>query len=303
MFPTQTLDELPNGKVLVLGATGLLGANVFDIFDKKVETVGTFLNHEGRQKNNLHRLNASNFADLDSFIQTVAPATIVNCLGLTDVEICESRPEASWKLNAAIPTHIAKLARARNIKFLHISTDHFFSEIEQPRYENDSVMPINQYGYSKYQAEKSILSCNPNSLVLRTNFFGHSKSGRRSLLDFALTAFAGGKIIHGFDDVIFSPVGVNEISRFLSSKKAAQGTGVLNFASTRPLSKYEFLILIARAQGYDESQVLRSKISFSNLNVNRPSYLALNPSRLMGEFKYPMPPIEIMLKEELTNIP
>jgi dTDP-4-dehydrorhamnose reductase len=291
------------GKILVLGASGLLGSHVFETFSKRVETIGTYVNSTEHSKENMYYLNASNYVDLDSFILDFAPTVVINCLGLTDVEVCELRPEASWKLNAAVPSRVAKLAKSRNIKFIHISTDHFYSDLKMPRSEEEDVTPINQYGYSKFHAEKSILSNNSNSLVLRTNFFGHSSIGKRSILDFALAAFLRGQVINGFDDVVFSPVGIHEISRFLISENAERATGILNFASARPLSKYDFLVEVARAKGYSDSLVLRSEIGSSNLKVHRPSYLALNPERLTHEFNHFMPTIEVMLKEELSAIP
>ena len=303
MTPASALDQVPQARILVLGASGLLGSHVFDEFSKRFETIGTYLGSTDHLTKNMHKLNASNFKDLSSLIHDEAPSVIINCLGLTDVEICELRPEASWKLNAEVPIYISKLAKVKNIKFIHISTDHFTSEVAKPRSETDLMTPINQYGFSKLQAEKSILFNNSDSLVLRTNFFGHSSSGKRSILDFALSSFSKRQVFAGFDDVIFSPVGIHEVSRFLLSESAERATGILNLASARPLSKYEFMLLVARATGYSESLVQRSEIKSSDLKVRRPPYLALDPERLIHEFNHYMPTIEVMLKEELSTIP
>lgn len=294
--------DLESSRVLVLGATGLLGTNVYDCYATKFETVGTYFHTQPAPGKNLRRLDAGNFVDIQKLIDELSPTVIVNCMGLANVETCESRPEANWKINAEIPTRIARLATLKGIKFVHISTDHFYSETNKPRFESDLMSPINQYGFAKLHAEKSILLSNPDSLVLRTNFFGHSDSGRRSILDFALASLVDGREINGFDDVVFTPVGIREISRFLISGNVRSARGILNFSSGRPLSKYDFMVLVARASGHSESQVLRSKISSSNLSVRRPSYLALDPGRLAHEFNYILPTIELMLDEELAAI-
>lgn len=302
MIPPTTLDGLYQERILVFGASGFLGTHIFDEFSKKTETIGTFFSASHFSKKNLYKLDASNFNDLNYIIDHVAPSVIVNCIGLTDVEVCELRPEASWKLNAAVPSHIAKLAKVRKIKFIHISTDHFSSEIDRPRSETELMTPINQYGFSKLQAEKSILLYNPDSLILRTNFFGHSVTGKKSILDFALSSFSRGQFFAGFDDVVFSPVGIHEVSRFLLSENAQHSAGILNLASSRPISKYEFMLLVARATGYSESQVRRSEIKSSDLKVRRPSYLALDPTRLTQELSYSLPTIELMLRAELAAV-
>jgi dTDP-4-dehydrorhamnose reductase len=296
-----SLQGIP-GKILILGASGFLGSHLFESLSERVETIGTYMNPHEKLSTKLHKLNATNYQELESFILKVAPTVIVNCVGLSDVEACEMRPEASWKLNAAIPIRVAGLAKSRSIKFIHISTDHFYSKINIPRSEIAPVIPINQYGYSKLHAEKSILTNNSDSLVLRTNFFGHSKNGKKSILDFAISTLESGQKINGFDDVVFSPVGIHEISKFLLSEVSGRATGVLNFASSRPLSKYEFMVLIAKARGFSESRVLRSEIRFSNLKVSRPSYLALDPGRLIKDLQFPVPKIENMLEKELAAV-
>jgi dTDP-4-dehydrorhamnose reductase len=41
---------------------------------------------------------------------------------------------------------------------------------------NEKIFPVNQYGYAKIEAEKTILNFNQEALVIRSNFFGRSKS-------------------------------------------------------------------------------------------------------------------------------
>ena len=299
MANSLTQSYLENSRILVLGATGLLGTNVFKGFCGSHETYGTYFQNEPLDHRNFYHLDASNLPELSSLIEEVSPTCIINCLGLADVEICESRPEANWKLNAEVPTKIALLARAREIKFIQISTDHFYSKVKSPRSEHELVAPINQYGYAKFKAEEFILFCNPESLVLRTNFFGHSTTNKKSILDFALSSISRNQELVGFEDVVFSPVGISQITKFLLSNVSQRASGILNFASGRPISKYEFMLMVARIQGLPESQVRKSTIESSSLQVQRPSYLALSPRRLNQEFSYHLPSVEEMLKNEI----
>jgi dTDP-4-dehydrorhamnose reductase len=292
---------LENGRILVLGATGLLGTNVFRGFISKSETYGTYLQNKPSDHRNFYHLDASSMPELTSLIEKVAPTCIINCLGLADVEVCESRPEANWKINTEVPTKIAQLARARKIKFIQISTDHFYSRVKSPRSEHELVAPINQYGYAKFKAEGFILFCNPESLVLRTNFFGHSTTNKKSILDFALNSISRNQELVGFEDVVFSPVGISQITEFLLTNVSQRASGVLNFASGRPISKYEFMLMVARTKGLPESQIRRSTLESSSLQVQRPSYLALNPRRLNQEFNYHLPSVEEMIKNEIDS--
>jgi dTDP-4-dehydrorhamnose reductase len=287
-------------RTLIIGATGLLGSIIYKKFQSSNQVFGTYFRSIGISDSNLYCLDASDLSHLSGLIRDVSPSTIINCMGLTSVELCEMRPEASWKLNAEIPMRLAQISSFMGIRLIQISTDHYASNKIQPRTESDSVFPINQYGYSKLQAEQFILHYNPNALILRTNFFGHARSEGKSLLDFALKALDSQKEVVGFTDVFFSPVGASEIAKFLLDEKSIGIKGVLNFASREVISKFDFLTLVSSMQGYSDRHISRGSIVKSELTVVRPNYLALDSTRLLSAVGYHLPSIEIMLHNEMN---
>jgi dTDP-4-dehydrorhamnose reductase len=286
-------------KVLVLGASGLLGMSVFNAFKKNVPAVGTYFKSKPVNLHGLIQIDLSNRDSAEELVDDLSPTHIVNCFGLTDVEVCEQRPEASWNLNTVIPSHVAKLAFEKNIKFTHISTDHFLSKRAIPRTENDIMIPVNQYGFSKYNAERFILGANPMATILRTNFFGHSPKPGKSILDFAVSNLQHKNKIIGFDDVYFSPVGIEEISKFLTSPISKAACGIVNFAGVESVSKYDFLVTLADLIGAPKNLISRGSIQDSSLKVNRPNYLSLDSSYLRDQLGYEMPNLIDMLRIEL----
>jgi dTDP-4-dehydrorhamnose reductase len=288
-------------RYLVFGASGFLGSRIFEVLSGSYDTFGTFHNARMPQSDKMRKVNLSKEEEMLSVIQKIKPSHIINCTGLTNVEKCELLPEASWKLNSEIPFRLAKFSANLNIRFIHISTDHFGSPKSTPRSELDPSYGINQYGFTKIMAEKLVLSGNSQSLVLRTNFFGLKNGKSESLLNFAMSRIQNGIQIDGFDDVIFSPVGIAQICRFLTTQNIANATGILNFASDEPISKYDFMRLVAKAMGRPEADISRSSIESSNLTVKRPNYLALNPTRLHQELDFALPGIEEMIDEEINR--
>jgi dTDP-4-dehydrorhamnose reductase len=107
--------------------------------------------------------------------------------------------------------------------------------------------------------------------------------------------------LYSLEDVVFSPVGISQITEFLLTNVSQRASGILNFASGRPISKYEFMLMVARTKGLPESQIRRSTLESSSLQVQRPSYLALNPRRLNQEFSYHLPSVEEMIKNEIDS--
>ncbi len=301
MVKVETNNVVRKPRYLILGASGLLGSRVFENLKDGFETFGTFHNAVTVQTEYMQRLDLTNLDEVKSLVERIKPSHVVNCAGLTNVEKCELLPEASWKLNTEIPFRLAKLTSELDIRFIHISTDHFASIKNSPRGESDLLYGINQYGFTKIMAEKLILRENPKSLILRTNFFGTSDLKRESLLGFAIESIQSGKLIYGFDDVIFSPVGMGQICQFLKSSQISNAIGVLNFASDVHLSKYEFMVLVAKVMGVPKAKIVRSSIETSNLTAKRPNYLALDSQRLNQELHFALPGIEEMIHLEITR--
>jgi dTDP-4-dehydrorhamnose reductase len=293
---------LNTGPVLIFGASGLLGSRVFRSFSSCSETYGTFFKSAITPTTRMMLIDAADEMKVRQLVRNLKPSKIINCLGLTNVEECERRPEASWKLNAEIPIFLSRLSMEISAEFVHISTDHFYSELNFPRSESTVVTAINQYGFTKLAAEKTILRENSTALILRTNFFGYSSKADKSILNFAINAFNLNKQINGFEDVIFSPTGISEVSEFLSSESSKHVYGLLNFASANPISKYDFLKLVGQAMGFSGANVKRSSITTSSLTVRRPNYLALNPARLIDDLGYAIPSLQTMLEKEISSL-
>jgi len=74
---------------------------------------------------------------------------------------------------------------------------------------------------------------------------------------------------------------------------------VLNFASREVISKFDFLTLVSKIQGYSDRHISRGSIVNSDLTVVRPNYLALDSARLLYEVGYVLPPLETMLITEM----
>lgn len=95
MVEMRLQTNLEPRRVLVIGASGLLGSRIFRVLSSKVETYGTYFRSSSMNLPNVYELDATNYSELSRLIKRIQPNRIINCLGLTDVEACDRRPEAS----------------------------------------------------------------------------------------------------------------------------------------------------------------------------------------------------------------
>ena len=288
-------------KVLVIGSTGLLGSRLSRKLSEQYDVTCTHHQNSPLQGFNSVNLDLTKFEVLDDFLDKNRFNSVFNCAGLTSVEACEKRPEAAWQLNATLPYHLALLTKQYESKFIHVSTDHFLSESNNPRNERVAMTPINQYGYSKLAGEKFVLQFNKSAVVLRTNFFGLTPNRSHSLLDFLFAKLTNNEKLIGFQDVYFSPLGAKTLVSMMTELAKSDFVGLINAVGHETLSKYDFALLVAKLLGKNKSLVSPGLISTLKNAAPRPNYLALDGSLLTEFLKITVPSIESMLQIELRD--
>ncbi|MGH7158042.1 MAG: SDR family oxidoreductase [Candidatus Saccharimonadales bacterium] len=63
-------------------------------------------------------------------------------------ETTEGR-ETAWKVNAAGPSYLSKIATKHNLTLVHVSTDYVFDGTKAPHLESESYTPLGVYAQSK----------------------------------------------------------------------------------------------------------------------------------------------------------
>lgn len=288
-------------KVLVLGASGLLGTRVSQAFLKSNFEVFATVHSKAISRDFVPvKVLLSDFADVKKLL-TQDFDVIVNCAGLTNVDSCELRPEAAWQLNATLPSWLAKLSYNSGARFIHVSTDHFKSEFDIPRTEQARITPVNAYGYSKLGGEGFVLKFNPDASLLRTNFFGTTTSGDHSLLDYLVAKFLNRQSFSGFADVSFSPIGVTELSRRILDISSIELSGLVNVAGPESITKYDFALAVADKLGAPRTLISKGLSADANLKSRRPNYLVLDSSKLSKSIHEREISFDEMLTEELAH--
>lgn len=288
-------------RALVIGASGLLGSRVArEFLEANFEVHGSSRTNQAPigctpiKFQFSSNLEVKNIFPLDFDV-------IVNCAGLTNVDVCESRPEAAWQLNASIPFWLSNFALQAGAHFIHISTDHFKSLEDLPRSELTPVYPINSYGNSKMGGERFVSQSKSDTTILRTNFFGLSESRNHSLLDFLVHKISARESLVGFGDVVFSPIGVSELAKTIVEISQKRITGLFNAAGMESVTKYEFALRVADKLGERSQLITHGFARDDGFKSHRPNYLVLDSLRLAATLQRTTMSLDDMLSYELTN--
>jgi len=104
-------------------------------------------------------------------VQKSQSELIINAAAYTDVDRAESEPEIAMAVNGIAPGLLAEQAQTLCAGLIHYSTDYVFDGKKgSPYVETDRPNPINVYGHSKLEGERSVSQVNGSYLILRTSW-------------------------------------------------------------------------------------------------------------------------------------
>jgi len=239
-------------KVLVLGASGMLGNAVYRYFaaDARFETFGTV-----RQPNAMQHFDTTLRAGLISHVDVldnddlvrvfriVKPEVVINCIGLIKQLDSANDPLAAVPINALLPHRIARLCELVGARMVHVSTDCVFSGRQGGYVEADLPDAYDLYGRSKLLGEVDY----PHAITLRTSIIGHEFGRASALVDWFLSQ---SDRVKGFTKAIFSGVPTVELARIIRDYVLPHPElhGLYHVA-VAPIAKFDLLTLIAQVYG------------------------------------------------------
>ena len=239
-------------RVLVLGASGMLGSTLFRALSKEplLETFGS-IRHDSAKRYfapELHSALIPNIhIDGESGLLTTfdiaKPDLVINCIGIIKQLPNSNDHLESLTINSLLPHRLAKYCAATGARLLHFSTDCVFSGKQGLYHENDIPDAYDLYGRTKLLGE---VVCG-NSITLRTSIIGHELNRSKSLVDWFLSQSGE---VSGYAKAIFSGLPTIEIARVVNEYVIPNPTlsGLYHLSVDR-ISKYELLVLIAKKYG------------------------------------------------------
>jgi len=241
-------------KVLVLGASGMLGNAVFRYFATQTphETVGIV-----RSAGSARLLPTSlqnricgggDVEDVDALVRLFdvhRPTVVINCVGLVKQLGDAKNPLAAIPINSILPHRLAQLCSLANARLVHLSTDCVFSGDKGMYAEEDLPDARDVYGRTKLLGEVDY----PHAVTLRTSIIGHELAGARSLVCWFLAQEGS---VRGFSRAIFSGLPTVEIARVVNAYVLPRPElAGLYHLSAAAIDKFSLLSLVAQIYGKD----------------------------------------------------
>ena len=193
-------------RIVILGAGGRLGAALLREYQPKFEVIG--FNHA--------QLDLAKPAEIHGKIDSLDFDLMINAAAFTNVDLCESKRDVAFAINAEAPKLLAEICQEKDAKLIHFSTDYVFDgEKRQPYVEDDAANPISVYGESKRTGEKLVLQTSDRHVVVRVSWvFGPD---RPSFIDAMIKRAREEETIEAIADKWSTPTYTRDIAEMLPS--------------------------------------------------------------------------------------
>ncbi len=264
-------------KIVILGASGLLGTNLCVSLKNKYK-IYPIINKKKIKFKDLRTkyLNLKKTNEVEKYLKNINPDFLINCVALSNVENCEKNKNLTFQINSKIPKIVAKICKKLSIHYVFISSDHLYLGNKKFYDERDKVGPLNIYSKSKILAENNILEISKNFLIIRTNFFGFGPSFRTSFLDNILKNLKSGKDTTLLSDVFYTPIYVRQLIKVINILIKNKKHGIYNISGNKRLTKYEFGNKIAKKFKFDKKLIKKLYLKETLKKVRRPKDMSLS---------------------------
>jgi len=272
-------------KILIIGASGLVGHNCMNHFRAMGETVvGTYFSYAAKDTvffDTLTPLDVKNYNCV-----AFAPDVIVHCGALTFVDYCEQHPGESYEKTVISTENVISIARDCGAKMVFISTDYIFDGKDGPYLEDAAPNAISIYGQHKLEAEQLVLADIPGSIVLRiTNVYGDEERGKNFVSRIIEQAINKQKITLRLPaDQYATPVNAFDVARVIYLLLSDHKRGVYHIAGTDYMNRVQLAQTILKyfpGADYDLQALPTTELGQP---APRPLQGGLKPAKFLKEY-------------------
>lgn len=242
----ELASEKESSRILVLGATGMLGHKVVQRLRRDCAVVATTREAPSDAVREIlsgaelvSGVDVTTPGQLEALIADVRPTAVINCVGVIK-QLAEAKdPIAAIGINALLPHRIHRACLPLGARLIHFSTDCVFSGRKGRYTEDDEPDATDLYGRSKLLGEVS----GEGALTLRTSIIGRELRAGHGLLEWFISS--RGRTVRGFRRAIYSGLTTLVAADLVASllRDHRDLTGVWHVSSD-PIDKLSLLRLV-----------------------------------------------------------
>ena len=270
-------------RMLVVGASGLLGHDLCLQLRDTFETTGTFHSHPfSMDRVRAVPLDATRASDVYQLVREWRPDVLVLLSAMTAVDGCEEDPDAAERLNHKTVANVVSSLEGTDTKLVHVSTDYVFGGKAQGRYSEDEAPdPVSVYGRTKLAGERVALSRQGTLVVRVASLWGPDpREGRHNFVTWVLSTMGSGRPVTLFEDQWVTPTYTGAFARALPEMLRSDLDGIYHMATSDCLTRKGCGEVLADVFGLDGGLLSPMAMADAGLAATRPARSCLDTRKL-----------------------
>ncbi len=280
-------------KVLVTGASGMLGSTLVELWKDKYEIYATSFSIGLPFVTNYKQFNLMT-KDYTELIEWSRPDVIIHTAALTNVNECHEDPGKAMNINGLSLYELAR-ATSPSCRIIYISTDAVFPSSIHRAKESDITAPESTYGASKQLGEFFLLQYAANYTIIRTTIVGINKyKNKQGFVEWIIKSASNNEQISLFDDVLFNPISCKHLADSIDSIMQTHKfkNDVVHIAGSQTISKYQFGMTLLEKLGVPSHSAQKGSILSFNKRAKRSVDQSLDSSYYLGKSKIELPGLD-----------
>lgn len=293
--------------LLIIGASGLLGAEVFYRFSRKDgKIIGTYYSYPfSTDHMQTVYMDLADSKGVRAVLEVTKPDRILISGAMKDVDRCEAHPDQAHRVNVVGTETICQWASQNGSSVCFVSTDYVFDGVDPPDggyTDTSATNPVNTYGRTKRDAEKIVLDMG-GCVVRVALLFGNPRIERtNNFALFLLDKIASGDVVYLYDDVVTTPTYVPWAAMAIQELIEADASGIYHLTGSEAVSRFDYGMMIASEFQGGSSMILKKKFKPGNGIAPRPQRSPLRPSDILKDMECgPMPPLETCIAQMVRD--
>lgn len=285
-------------RILVTGASGLLGGRLATLLSARHEVTGLTRRHQAPRGLDCLSADLAEPGALAPVLARARPEAVVHCAALADAEVCEREPERAARDNEIATLNLARACASADSRLIVISTDLVFSG--QAAFSAESVRPapVMEYGRSKLRTEGAAERACPEVVLLRVALVcGRGHGPRLSASESIAVRLRRGETVTLFEDEWRTPVDPESVAGAIEAILVRPRTrGLFHIGGPERLTRFELGLRVAGVLGLDPSLLLRASQASHN-GAPRARDVSLDHGRARAELDWSPRPLEEAVRE------
>lgn len=299
-------------RILITGSNGLLGQKLVSALrdDAEVELIATGRGDDRTPAplgTRYHALDITSKADVDRVFDETRPDAVIHGAAMTNVDACETDPEACRLQNITATHHLVDAAKRHISHFIFLSTDFIFDGLNGPYREDDAPAPLSIYGHSKLEGERIVMRAGLDKWAIARTIivFGVAPGlSRSNVVLWAKSALEKGQPIKVVDDQWRMPTLAEDLADGCIRIAKRKATGIFNLSGPDGMSILELVRRVGAFFHLNSSVVTAVKSDTLGQPAKRPPRTGFVLDKARRELGYAPRGFEAglaVLKEQLNG--